>query len=319
MKSRNLLRIVLGVVIGAALVALVITKQVRFTETAVVETFGQPSAKPLEPGLHLRWPVPIQDIITYDTRVQRFETPYEQLQTYDAKNVMLGAYVCWQLEDPLLFRRTVGKELDDVQGKLRDTVRNVMSNVVGANRLEAFASTTGVLLEPMEDDITKQVQQRVKDQGYGVAVLQVRFKRTGLPENVSPTVMENMRAERQRIAQDDRSQGEAEAAAIQASAKSIADQIISFAQAKAYEIEGKGKEEAASYYTQYAQHQDFAAFLRRLDFLSDTLKDGLFVLDGSQYDESFGWFRKAPTAETLENQAPAPVNPPATPAKVNKQ
>ena len=80
MSGKNVLRIVLGVIVGGVLLMMVITKQVKFTETAIVETFGQPS-KTLGAGLHFRWPIPIQEVITYDTRVQRFETPYEQLQT----------------------------------------------------------------------------------------------------------------------------------------------------------------------------------------------------------------------------------------------
>lgn len=311
MKSKNALRIVLGVIVGAVLVTMVITKQVRFTETAIVETFGQPGDKPLEPGLHFRWPVPIQEVIVYDTRVQRFDTPYEQLQTSDAKSIMLGAYVCWQLENPMEFRRSIGNDLNSVQGKLRDMVRNVMSTLVGASRMEDFASRDAVKLEQMEKQILDTVSDRLKnqEQRYGVKVLQVHFKRTGLPENVSPVVMDNMRAERLRKAQDDRSQGDAVAAAIQANAKSIADQIISFAEAKAYEIEGEGKQAAAAYYGQYGEHQGFAVFLRRLEFLSDTLKDGLFVLDGTQYDESFGWFRKAPTPQSIEGASKAAQTP----------
>lgn len=311
MKSRNALRIVLGVVIAAVFVAMIITKQVRFTETAVVETFGRPGPT-LGPGLHLRWPVPVQDIITYDMRVQRFDTPYEQLQTVDAKNIMLGMYVCWQLEDPLLFRRRVGKELADVEGKLRDMVRTVTSNVVGSQRIDAFASRDGVRLEQMEQAVLDRVAGEAREQ-YGVKVLQVRIKRTGLPEGVSPTVMENMRAERLRKAQDDRSQGAAAAAAIEASAHSIADTVLSFARAKAEEIRGQGQQEAAAYYGQYGEHQGFAAFLLRLEFLSETLKDGLFVLDGTQYDESLGWFRQGPTGESVKTRPEAPPAKPGRP------
>jgi membrane protease subunit HflC len=313
MKSKNALRIVLGVIVGAILLMMVITKQVRFTETAIVETFGQPT-KTLGAGLHFRWPVPIQEVITYDTRMQLFDTPYEQLQTIDAKSIMVGTYVCWQLNDAQEFRRNVGKDLVDVQGKLRETVRDVMSAIVGASRMEDFASAKDVKLEQMEKNILEQVSSRLKNHKYGVNVLQVRFKRIGLPENVSPTVMENMRTERLRKAQYDRSQGEAAAAAIEADANSIAAQILSFAEAKAYEIEGEGKQAAAAYYGQYGENQRFATFLRRLEFLSDTLKDGLFVLDGSQYDESFGWFRKAPTPQSVEGQKAAPTTPPAAPA-----
>lgn len=301
MKGKNGLRVVLGIIIAGILLALMITFQVRFTETAVLETLGKSGERPLEAGLHARWPWPIQRVIKYDTRMQHFEGIYEQMQTSDGKNVLLSLYVCWRVVDPLLFRTAVGERLADGELYVRQTVRNATLQVIGRYPMSAFASRQkdAVKLEEMEQAIFASAERTAKS-AYGIEVLDVGIKRSSLPEDVTEVVMKNMVTERAKLAEDARSQGTAAAEAIVSRADSIAEQVRSFARLKAEQIQAQGSNEAAEYYNRFGEHQDLAIFLRRLRYLSETLHDGLFILDGTQYDVSHGWFGKAPTVEDIQ-------------------
>ena len=305
MKSKIMTRVIVGVVVIGIFFALMITYQVRFTESAVVETLGKLAVEPTGPGLHMRWPWPIQSVTTYDMRTQHFEGIYEQMQTKDGKNVLVSVYVCWSVGDPMQFRTIIGRKLSDGERLVRQIVRDTTLQVVGTNPMTAFASRREgeVRLEKMEEAILVQARTEAEAQ-YGIEVQRVGIKRLALPEDVTSVVMENMRSERQKKAEDARSQGEAAAKAIISEADSIAEQVLSFARLKAEEIKAQGSAEAAEYYGRYEEHESFAMFLRRLKYLSETLTDGLFVLDGTQYDLSHGWLRKPPTPKDLETKTP---------------
>ena len=51
--------------------------QVRLTEAAIVETFGR-YALTTDPGLHLKWPYPLQKVYKLDTTRQLLETQHEE-------------------------------------------------------------------------------------------------------------------------------------------------------------------------------------------------------------------------------------------------
>jgi modulator of FtsH protease HflC len=309
MSGKNMLRVVVGLLIGGILVAVMITYQVRFTEAAVVETLGKLAPEPVGAGLHARWPWPIQRITKYPTSLQHFETAYEQLQTSDVKSVMVNAYVCWRVKDPIKFRQVVGDQIEDGETYIRGKVGTAVQHVVGKSPMDAFASLDKekVKLEAMEDEVLKSAKADTESQ-YGVEIVLVGIQRMGLPEEVSKTVMDNMRSERTEKAEKARSQGTAAAQSITSEADSIAGQVLSFARLRADQIKAQGQAEAAKYFKQFGQHEWFAMFLRRLEYLRETLTDGMFILDGTQYDESNGWFRSAPVSpDAAKPASPAPT------------
>jgi modulator of FtsH protease HflC len=82
-----------------------------------------------------------------------------------------------------------------------------------------------------------------------------------------------MRAERSRLAESYRAQGEGEANKIRAEAESERDRIIAKAEAEAKRIMGEGDALAARYYTVFSENEELAIFLRKLDALEETLKE----------------------------------------------
>src|ERR1043165_1762196 len=88
-----------------ALLAFTVTYTVRFTEAAVVTTFGKADQSDVhaKPGLGVKWPYPIQSVTTYDTRVRVVTSKFEQMATADARQVVVETFCTWRVKDPLVF------------------------------------------------------------------------------------------------------------------------------------------------------------------------------------------------------------------------
>ncbi len=312
MSRKNVLRTLIAVALAVLMLGYMLTYQVRFTEVAVVTTFGRLEPEPVGAGLHFRLPPPVQRVVKYDRRVQHFEDVYEQAQLADGQTLLMSVYVLWQVDDPLRFRANVGPDLTEGENYIRAIVQDAKKSVIGQHTMEHFVSldASDVRLGQIEQEILANVGPQLAEL-YGIDVQQVGIRRIGLPEIVSTAVLDNMRKEREEKAQAARSRGKSDAEAIISQAQSIARQIESFARAKAEEIRAQGDAEAAEYYRLYGDDEGFAMFLRRMEFLREALKaKGMFILDGSQWDRSFGWFREPPTVRDVE-QDNAPVAQPA--------
>jgi len=99
----------------------------------------------------------------------------------------------------------------------------------------------------------------------GIEVVDVRIKKIDLPETVTNTVYQQMRAERERVATEHRSLGKAAAEAIQAQADANVTVTIATAQAEAAKFKARGDAEAASLYAKaYVQDPGFYAFYRSI-------------------------------------------------------
>ena len=81
---------------------LLFTFQVRQSEVAVVTTFGkQPDI--YQPGLHVKWPWPIQQVYKFDQRIQNFEDKFSETLTADNIMLLTSVYVGWKISDPASF------------------------------------------------------------------------------------------------------------------------------------------------------------------------------------------------------------------------
>ena len=86
--KRNLITLITAAVLIVIFVLLLFTFQVRQSEVAVVTTFGRITGAPREPGLHLRWPWPIQQVYKFDERIQNFQDKFSENLTADSINLI---------------------------------------------------------------------------------------------------------------------------------------------------------------------------------------------------------------------------------------
>jgi len=116
----------------------------------------------------------------------------------------------------------------------------------------------------------------------GIEILDFRFKRMNYVEEVQQEVYSRMISERQRIAEQFRSEGAGEAARINGERERELRSIRSEAYREAQKIRGKADAEAADIYAgAYNKDPEFFRFLKTLESFANTLDEETTLLIGT--------------------------------------
>lgn len=234
----------LGLVPLVVLGASVFTLDAR--EVAVVTSFGAPVRTIVEPGLYLRAPWPLHEVVRFDARARVLQVSAAELLTADKKNLVVEAFCIWRVSDPQRFLEAVGTP-EAAEAQLGDLVTSRVAAEIGKVELAGVLNTdpnTGDLLPAaVRTDVATTATER-----FGVEVLDVRLRHVGLPLQNEQSIYERMRAERLRIANAYRSEGEEQATTIRAKADREAAEILANAKREAAFVTAKAAESAAARY-----------------------------------------------------------------------
>ena len=252
--------IILAVIVVVALVAVgLVAYTVDETQQAVIVRMGNPVRTVKEPGLHFKWPFPIESVHMFDDRVLEYDVDPEPIYTRDKKNLIVDNYARWRIEDPLVFMKAV-KTRSGAQSRLDDIVYSVLREELGKHTLSEVISENR---EKLMVTVTQRCREQMK--ALGIGILDVRIKRADLPRENEAFVYNRMRAERSRIAMQYRSEGEEEALKIRAQTDLDKREIMAVAYEKSEKLKGAGDAEALGIYANaYEKDPNFYAFTRTL-------------------------------------------------------
>jgi membrane protease subunit HflC len=239
----------------------------------VITQFGKPVRTVQEPGLHFKLPYPIQQVNTYDDRLLEYDSAPTEIITKDKKNLVIDNYARWRIADPLKFLQAVRDE-NGAQSRLDDIVYSMLRVELGQFELADIVARER---EAIMDTVTLKCNEKALE--YGIEVIDVRIKRADLPEENEKAVFERMRAERLRIANQYRSEGEEEATKIRA--QTDKEKVIILAQAykSAQEIKGEGDARAAAIYADaYNRDPAFYEFMRTLEAYENSIDEGTTIV-----------------------------------------
>ena len=301
---KNAFTIVIGCLLAVAILSRMFLYQVRYDQVAIRTLFDRADAESVEetPGLKWRLPWPMHQVTHYSKRLQLLEDRLEELQTADGKSVIVRTYLTWRIADPLPFYVTL-KDPAEARRQLSSRLREVRG-ILSGYRLDQLVNQDRdtLALDKIEREARDAVQQSLDDAGYGLEVESVGIYRIILPESTTGKVFETMIATRERLADEALQEGQAQASAIRSDAESARDRILAFAERRAQAIRSQGDREASREYDAFAQNEEFAIFIRRLEALEKMLgHNTTFVLSA----ESLGildWFRQP--AKPAEEKTP---------------
>jgi len=252
---------------------------------------------PRDSGLHFK--MPWQSVIRIDRRLQIYDPRPSEFLAAEKKNIDLDVFVCWRVEDPYRFLETVNDTMG-AEARLHDLVWSQLAATVGSHPIEALVSTDTSVHRL--DEIQQTVAQACAEQAaaaYGIAVIDVRLKRIGVPAQVRESVFQRMRAERARIARQYRAEGEKEAQKIRAAADRDKTIKLAEADAEAERIRGKAEAEATRTYADaHGIDPEFYELLRTLEAYEQFLDDQTTVLLSA--DSELLKFLTQPTMERDE-------------------
>ncbi len=298
MTQRTLsIQIILAIVV----LALLISAAYRLNETqqVIITQFGEPVGDPVtEPGLHFKLPF-IQGLNVFEKRFLEWDGSPNQIPTRDKRFIWVDTYARWRISDPLRFfqrlrdERGAQSRLDDIlDGETRNAVarHDLIELVRSTNRdpadvpEEAEAEVSALeMIEQGRRDIAAEILVTAagRTSDLGIELLDLRFKRISYVDEVQQDVFARMIAERQRIAEQFRSEGQGEAARINGERERDLAEIQSVAYRESETLRGVADADATRIYSDaYARDPNFYAFTQSLETYEATMDSStLIILD----------------------------------------
>ena len=284
--------LLLGALVAAIFLAVLFAFEVKQTEFALVMTFGRPKTemvggkeqtKVYKPGLHWKWPYPIDRVWKHDNRLSCYELTKgqtEQIPTADHRQIVVTTFVLWKVGEAERFLKSLSTT-ELAEEKLDDIVRNSRAVVLARHTLSDLISTDRekVKIAEIEGEIRDDLQD-VALTKYGIDVQYVGFKHIGFPQEVTLKVFDRMRAERKRRSDKSRWEGKRDAQKIRSEADLETSRIIAEAEAEGKSIRADADRIAAEYYAAFQKNPELAAYLLKLEALRKTLsKNTTLILD----------------------------------------
>jgi membrane protease subunit HflC len=303
MGIRNILLIIVAVaVISVTFSGVFILDE---TQQAIVTQFGKPVGQPrTEPGMNFKVPF-IQKVQYFDKRFLEWDGDVNQVPTKDKTFILVDTYARWEITDPLQFfirlrdERSGQSRLDDIlDGETRNAVagHDLLELVRSTNRTPEVVEDYMEEIEVLDDirvgrskieaQVLARANQRTSD--LGIRILDFRFKRMNYAEEVRDRVYERMISERNRIADQFRSEGQGGARKIEGDKERDLAQIKSEAVMESERIRGRADSTATAIYARaYNRTQasrDLYSFLKSMEVLEKSIDEQSSIILSTESD-----------------------------------
>ncbi len=227
-----------------------------------------------EPGLHFKVPF-IDSVRIMDTRIQTLDDQADRFVTSEKKDLIIDSYVKWQIDDLAVYYLATGGNQMQAEVLLKRKINNGLRSEIGSHTIQEIVS--GKRGDVMETALKRMA----RSSELGIRVVDVRIKTINLPEEVSNSIYKRMRAERQAVAKEHRSQGQEQSEVIRANIDRKVSIMLAQANKESSEVRGQGDAESSKIYADaYMQDAEFFAFLRSMQAYSKSFanKDDVMVL-----------------------------------------
>jgi len=263
----------LSIWLGAIVVGVILVSGSLFIvkegEYKVVLKFGEAVRVVESPGLNFKIPF-IESVSALPKYQMTYESNPTQILTKDKKPIIVDNYTVWRIDNPQRFLRTVQTVSGGIQRideAVFNSVRRKLSEVNYDNIISENTARGNI-----NDDITNDVASAFVRDNYGIEIVDVRIKRTDLPEGNKQSVYNRMISDRESIAARYLSEGDEESRKVTSKADRTATELIAQAEADAKKIVAQGEQEAARIYNEaYGKDPEFYRFYRTLQSYVTTM------------------------------------------------
>jgi len=268
--------IFLGIAIILVLSSTMFT--VQMTQSAIILEFQKPKEIISEPGLYLKIPV-IQEVKYFSNQLLDNDSPPTEVITKDKKNLLIDNFTVYRIVNPLKFLETVRDE-NGARARLNDIIYSELRVEIGTHDLIDIVTETR---ETIMAKVSKEAALKAAD--YGIEVVEVRIKRTDLPQDIAASIYRRMRTERERIAKEYRSEGEEEALKIRAETDKQKTILIAEAYKTEQAVRGEGDGASIKIYADaYNKDPKFYSFIRSMEAYKKSLKTDTTILMSEESD-----------------------------------
>lgn len=262
---KNVIAVLVIVAIALGLSSVFVIKEgqraivVQFGKVQRDADTGMPTV--YEPGLHFKIPF-IEDVKRLDARFKTLDGDPDRFVTSEKKDLIVDTYVKWRISDfATYYLSTNGGNQLQAEALLQ---RRISSGL----RAEFGSRTITEIVSGERDDLMREALIRGADSAreLGIEVVDVRVMQINLPTEVSQSIYQRMRAERQAVATEHRSEGREQAEFIRADVDARVTVMLADAKRQSRELRGEGDAMAAKIYADsYSQDAEFFSFLRSME------------------------------------------------------
>lgn len=261
-----------AILAGILLVLIVGSKSlyiVNQTERAILLRFGEVVDPDVGPGLHFMIPV-VNSVRKFDGRVMTLDARPQDYLTLEKKRLIVDSFLKWRISNVKNYYTATSGDEFRAGDLMASRVDNGLRNQFGQRTLHEVVS--GEREELMVE--LRQSLSKITEEELGIEVIDIRVKRIDLPTEVSQSVYDRMRAEREREARELRSKGKELAEGIRADADRQKTVLLANAFREAETTRGEGDAAAASIYARaYNRDSEFYSFYRSLNAYKTTFEN----------------------------------------------
>jgi modulator of FtsH protease HflC len=262
--------------------------QVKQWEQAIVFKFREIERSNDEPGLHFMMPV-MNAAQKFEKRLLNLDQEPQRFLTIEKKDVIVDYYVKWRITDLGTFYTATRGDVLYANGLLGQRINRALRDEFGARTVQEVVAGERTQILNVVTATTSNLPEEL-----GITVVDVRTKRIDLPTEVSNSVYERMRAERNRVAKDFRARGSEAAERITANADREREIILANAYRDAEIIRGEGDAQATEIYAAaYNKDEEFYSFYRSLNAYQNSFNSSNDVLLIEPESDFFRYFNKS--------------------------
>ena len=234
----------------------------------------------IEMGSGLQFKMPFVDKVeTYSARLYTYISDSEVVNTLEKKQYYITTYAQWNITDPALFSLKLGS-MTAAENQLDNIIHPVIVQLINRMVADDFISNKDALNAALQEGLrTINRDMCVR----GIEVVDIQIHRTILPSANIESTYARMQADRAKVAQQLRSEGDEAYNKAVAAADLEARQIEAQSVSEAGKIRGEAEARALEIYAEaYSVDADFYAYWRSLQALEKAVGDNAtLVLDQS--------------------------------------
>ena len=285
--------IVVAIIIGI-FVWLMPVYLLQETQCAVVTLFGKPVRQITNAGLHLKIPY-IEKVNVLPKVIMDWGGEVRQFPTYDKRMILVDTTVRWKIKDPIIFFESLST-VDNAMLRLDNILDSASRQVVSQHPFESLVRdsnrvnqlderTIDLLLQqgftkedlvfPKIDlgrsNLSEEMRAAAEDEleKMGIEIVNFWVKKINYIDDNLKSVYESMCAERQKIAQTYRSEGEKYREKKFGEIEEKTKEILATAQEEARKIMGEAEAKATEIYSQaYNRNEstrEFYEFMKKME------------------------------------------------------
>lgn len=267
--------LVLIAVLGAVVFGLC-AYTVNETERAILFKFGEIKEADIQPGLHWKLPF-INNVRKFDSRILTLDVKPDLFPTKEKKYVYVDFFVKWRIDNV--------RNYFVATGGLEERANSRLSQITKDDLRDEFAQRTikeAVSGERADIMSALVVKANNSSKELGIEIVDLRVSRIDYTDDISDSVYERMRAERNRVAKDFRARGQESAEKIRAAADRERQITLADAYKQSEQLRGSGDATAADIYARaYGKDQEFYTLTKSLTAYKQTFssKNDILVLE----------------------------------------